>query len=173
MEPDPDKQENNEMESSPAGAEVTAPSPTAKTSSMTMAKSPDEKDHPVLPGHDSMVTVRLSEPPNLSVNTNLPPGIPSSRRSIFGPEFIPTPTSTTISRQQEAEVEDDASPRTAVHGSKNLSEELQDSAEEDENTEEILRNEPRESLDESEDEVNWDKLQKSEDEHARDDDNVG
>ncbi|KAK6081021.1 GTPase activating protein [Seiridium cupressi] len=176
MEPDPVSSGKIEMASSPVDV-----------------RSPLEQDHPAFAGHDSMVTVRLSEPPSLSVKTDLPPNVLPSRRSIFGPEYTPTPTSATSPRKQELEEpkeeeekekvgeeeneeDGDVSPRTEVNGSKSLSEELQDSAgddgaEDDEASE--SRDSPRESMDDSEDEVNWDKLQKSEDEQAQSDDNVG
>ncbi|KAI1876820.1 uncharacterized protein JN550_000892 [Neoarthrinium moseri] len=162
MEPDPGMQQQNEMASSPVDV-----------------KSPMEKDAPVLPGHDSMVTVRLSEPPNLSVNTNLPPNIMPSRRSIFGPECTPTPTSATSPRPKEAEEEEDmkdspVSPQIVADGAKNLMEELEDSTEDDTAGEASgeQSSQQRDSLDESEeDEVNWDRLQKTEDEQARKDDN--
>lgn len=145
-----------------------------------------EKDFPALAGHDSMVTVRLSEPPSLSVKTDLPPNVLPSRRSIFGPEYTPTPTSATSPRKQEQEedkmeqddIEDEddddhASPPTERGGSKNLMEELQDSAEEVSTEQDAVVGSEESAVDsEDEDEVNWDKLQKSEDEQAQNDDNV-
>jgi hypothetical protein len=151
-------------------ADVVARSIAARPGSAIMARSPVDKDEPAFPGHDSMVTVRLSEPPSLSVNTDLPPNLLPSRRSLFGPEYTPTPTSAIPPENKEDEPnEDETSPNTAVQG-KNLLEELEESEEDDDSPEETSR---RESVDDSEDEVNWDKLQKSEDEQAQVDDNVG
>lgn len=163
MEPDPRLSEKNKMTSPPIDT-----------------RSTFEKEHPALAGHDSMVTVRLSEPPSLSVRTDLPPNVLPSRRSIFGPEYTPTPTSATSPKKQEQEVgvvQEQAvgdTSITTVDESKNLSQELQDADQdataEDEPDE--SRTSMDESMDDSEDEVNWDKLQKSEDEQAQSDDNV-
>ncbi|ETS83302.1 hypothetical protein PFICI_05178 [Pestalotiopsis fici W106-1] len=153
-------------------------------------KSPVEKEHPTMAGHDSMVTVRLSEPPSLSVRTDLP--VWPSRRSLFGPEYTPTPTSATSLKklgleekvkEETVETGEDAqeekSERAASQSeeskddkSKNLSEELDDAAGSDTSKENTSGS--RESDDYSEDEdeeVDWEKLQKSEDEQAQKDDN--
>jgi hypothetical protein len=136
---------------------------------------PDPMASPVdtkAPGHDSMVTVRLSEPPSLSVNTDLPVAVMPSRRSIFGPQC--TPNSAIISDErndqagsEEVNAEQDANvetPTTAVgeventDGSVDGKDGLQDEDAEESDTEE----------------VDWERLQKTEDEQVKDpDDNVG
>ncbi|KAH7035615.1 rab-GTPase-TBC domain-containing protein [Microdochium trichocladiopsis] len=54
-----------------------------------------------------MVTVRLSEPPSLHVNTDVPPNMLPTRRSIFGPEC--TPTSAVATSASEAQLQTPAS----------------------------------------------------------------
>lgn len=173
MEPDPRSLEKSEM------------------ASPVDIKSPVEKEHPVMAGHDSMVTVRLSEPPSLSVRTDLP--VWPSRRSLFGPEYTPTPTSATslkrLSLDKKAkeeptveaqEVEEDKNKETVNQSeskdenSKSLSEELEDAAGSDTSKENTTgsRKSDDYSEDEDDEEVDWEKLQKSEDEQAQKDDNV-
>jgi len=136
---------------------------------------PDPMTSPVdikAPGHDSMVTVRLSEPPSLSVNTDLPVAVMPSRRSIFGPQCTPNSavisdetndqaSSDGVNAEQEADVK---TPTTAVgeventNGSVDGEDGLQDEDAEESDTEE----------------VDWERLQKTEDEQVKDpDDNVG
>ncbi|KAK6828644.1 hypothetical protein PG987_011985 [Apiospora arundinis] len=178
---------------------------------VTMLQSPTEKEKPVWPGHDSMVTVRLSEPPSLSVTTDFATlNTMPTRRSLFGPEYTPTPTSAisqlreddTIQEEDEDEAEEEAekersrvangepSPKITADGSKNLLEELNDSAqneEDQENQEDEAQGqetqedvsseikgkqvERRDSIgSDADEEVNWDELQKKEDEQAQDQD---
>ncbi|KAI1177480.1 rab-GTPase-TBC domain-containing protein [Nemania sp. FL0916] len=121
------------------------------------------------PGHDSMVTVRLSEPPSLSVNTDLPAPTMPSRRSIFGPEY--TPISTTISSQNEgdmekaqggAELKTDTETLTTAHeGRKSSIGSIDEGDEPQEN----------DGAEESDtEEVNWERLQKTENEQVKDPD---
>lgn len=146
-----------------------------------------------------MVTVRLSEPPNLSVTTDFAAlNTMPTRRSLFGPEYTPTPTSAisqlreddTIEEEDEDELAEEEkrsgvdngepSPKITADGSKNLLQELADSTQEDEaqedNSNEIAGKQAdrRGSIDsDADEEVNWDELQKKEDEQAQDqDDNV-
>ncbi|KAK6193366.1 hypothetical protein LQW54_012538 [Pestalotiopsis sp. IQ-011] len=172
MEPDPRSQEKGEMPSSPP-ADI---------------KSPGEKEQPAMAGHDSMVTVRLSEPPSLSVRTDLP--VWPSRRSLFGPEYTPTPTSAaspkkfdlgekTMDKTEQVgdkgeEKEETAASQRHSDGdaSKSLSEELEEATGND--TPQRETSSPGESEEDSEgddEEVDWEKLQKSEDEQAQKDDN--
>lgn len=152
-----------------------------------------------------MVTVRLSEPPTLSVTTDFTAlNTMPTRRSLFGPEYTPTPISArsshtretdTIEEEDEEAAEEeeerrsresdgDVSPQATAKGSKNLLQELNDSAQDDEEQEEDQEEESNEVKDkqvarrdsigsDTEEEVNWDELQKKEDEQAQDrDDNV-
>ncbi|KAK7956842.1 TBC domain-containing protein [Apiospora aurea] len=211
MDADPVKRQTMEAVSPPTPPTPSSPDikahevlPSTKPESrpVTMIQSPTKKEKPVWPGHDSMVTVRLSEPPTLSVTTDfsalntMPP-----RRSLFGPDYAPTPTSAistqlreedTIHEEDEEEEEEkpksgedngELSPNITASGSKNLLQELNDSAENDEaQDEEALDEESNEAKDNQterrasigsdtdEEEVNWDALQKKEDEQSQDHD---
>lgn len=136
-------------------------------------KSPVEDR--TFPGHDSMVTVRLSEPPSLSVNTDLPLNALPSRRSIFGPECTPTSATTISTPMKESEPaagEDDCdSPRTSTEAQGTLADELGDSISSPDDQSESPQDEtaPVES-DTEDEEVNWEKLQQTEDQEVKDQD---
>lgn len=167
-------------------------------------ESSAEKDESALPGHESMVTVRLSEPPSLVVDTDLPPAMPT-RRSMFGPEYTPTPTPTSAKpsslrsedRIDEVDEEDEdlmqgntvaaatgvatqgegdeeaipgrSTLRETVVGRHNLQQELEDASYDEESKGPGPSSSRRGSVgSDSEDEVNWDALQKKEDEQAQD-----
>lgn len=170
MERDSETQQKNE--SSPTNA-----APTWAESNMI--KSPIEKDERGMPEHDSMVTVRLSEPPSLSVNTDLPPNTLPFRRSIWGHECTPTSatapvaTSSLPAKEEEVIVEQEIELKTPADPPKTLLQELRDTtiAEEQEDRKD---DNDQDLMDESDtEEVNWDQLQKTEDEEVKDqDDNV-
>ncbi|KAI1394062.1 rab-GTPase-TBC domain-containing protein [Hypoxylon trugodes] len=129
-----------------------------------------------MPEHDSMVTVRLSEPPSLLVNTDLPPNILPFRRSIWGHECTPT-SATAPPLKEEEVVRVEVEVKTPADPPKNMLQELRDTStiptsittptttiqEEDEHADD--------PMDESDtEEVNWDQLQKTEDEEVKDQD---
>ncbi|KAI1381793.1 rab-GTPase-TBC domain-containing protein [Hypoxylon crocopeplum] len=166
MERDPENQQKNESST------VNAISTWTESN---VSKSPIEKDERRMPEHDSMVTVRLSEPPSLSVNTDLPPNALPSRKSIWGHECTPTsatvPTvapvkekEATTERKVEAEVEGEL--KTSADPPNNPLPDLQDTT-----TNEEEQIDDNELMDESDtEEVNWDQLQKTEDEEVKDQD---
>ncbi|KAI0013091.1 rab-GTPase-TBC domain-containing protein [Xylariaceae sp. FL0662B] len=134
-----------------------------------------------MPEHDSLVTVRLSEPPSLSVNTDIPVTIPLSRRSIWGHECQGTPTSATAPFAKEAGKEEEVTtddkaglktvldrPQSSPHLQQLPDTRLCDVPEEQ--TGELA--EDNDSMDDESDteEVNWDELQKTEDEEVKDQD---
>ncbi|KAI0555505.1 rab-GTPase-TBC domain-containing protein [Xylaria curta] len=135
------------------------------TESNTMKSPIDAK----IPGHDSMVTVRLSEPPSLSVNTDLAAAAVPSRKSILGPEY--TPTSAVTLCEDDGNVEevggnaepgdDIETPATVNDGLKsNTESKVQEETPEDEDT-----------MEESDtEEVDWERLQKTENEQVKDPD---
>ncbi|KAI3328337.1 rab-GTPase-TBC domain-containing protein [Ustulina deusta] len=130
-----------------------------------MSKSPVDTK---MPGHDSMVTVRLSEPPSLSVNTDLPIAAMASRRSILGPEYTPTSAVTLCENEENMEVKGDAEPvidietPTTTHDERKSNTECTDQ-------EGIPQDE--DAMEESDtEEVNWERLQKSENEQVKDPD---
>ncbi|KAI1258868.1 rab-GTPase-TBC domain-containing protein [Xylariaceae sp. FL1019] len=156
---DPTTQERQKNASSP-----TSPaSPANRTSSVT---SPVHMDDPRFPNHDSMVTVRLSEPPSLSVNTDLPVTVLPSRKSIFGPECTPT-SATAASVKREDGGERDSTQEA-------LPEESVDDEQQDSHSSMTLdrKRDSDATLEDSDtEEVDWDQLQKTEDEQVKSDDN--
>ncbi|KAI1304561.1 rab-GTPase-TBC domain-containing protein [Xylaria venustula] len=131
-----------------------------------MSKSPIDAK---MPGHDSMVTVRLSEPPSLSVNTDLPVTAVPSRRSIPGPECTPTSAVTLCENEENAEeVDDGAEPEMNIEAPIMAQDEQKSNAELTDQ-EEIPQDEAE--MDESDtEEVDWERLQKSENEQVKDQD---
>ncbi|KAK8051336.1 GTPase activating protein [Apiospora rasikravindrae] len=173
MDADPVKRQTVEVVSPPTPPTPSSPDnkphevlPSTKPESrpVTMIQSPTEKEKPAWPGHESMVTVRLSEPPTLSVTTDfsalntMPP-----RRSLFGPEYTPTPTSAISTQfreddtiQEEDEEEEEAQEQKAEMTTENFHQN---------------RTERRDSIgSDTDEEVNWDELQKKEDEQSQDQD---
>ncbi|KAL7628943.1 hypothetical protein AAE478_000460 [Parahypoxylon ruwenzoriense] len=196
MERDPDSQQKNEI--SPAKTEPT------RTDEPNTPKSPAEKDEENgrrMFEHDSMVTVRLSEPPSLLVNTDLPP-LPF-RKSIWGHECTPTSaTSAPLKEEEEEEEEEENEKEKEKEGGKEEKEEASKIKVEEAAAEKkvesktpadtpkaLLLEKPRNTSintttiqeervdgddlmdDESDtEEVNWDQLQKTEDEQVKDQD---
>ncbi|KAJ8122959.1 hypothetical protein ONZ43_g977 [Nemania bipapillata] len=127
-----------------------------------------------MPGHDSMVTVRLSEPPSLSVTTDLPtPAIPS-RKSISGPEY--TPTSATTLYENEGKLEEvgsDGQSDIDIKTPTTARDERDEVKSSPESTDQGDRPQDEDAMEESDtEEVNWERLQKTENEQVKDaDDN--
>ncbi|KAI1163281.1 rab-GTPase-TBC domain-containing protein [Nemania serpens] len=147
------------------------PSPNIDSPSIesAMAKSPMDNK---IPGHDSMVTVRLSEPPSLSVNTDLPTRAMPSRRSICGPEYTPT-SAVTLSENEDrlgeenvVGTEDDGKPETDIKTSATTHDELKSSVE---SADQGGRSQYEDATEESDtEEVDWERLQKTENEQVKD-----
>ncbi|KAI5926735.1 rab-GTPase-TBC domain-containing protein [Camillea tinctor] len=151
--------QQNDSSSSPTAASPTS----AKSSELkSPVESPVER---TMPAHDSLVTVRLSEPPSLSVNTDLPPVLTPTRKSIFGPQYTPT-SATTPSIREEVDMEDEGEPKTAVEPTRSLQEELESIPEDDTPKSSRTSSDDDDSADESDEEVNWEQLQKTEDEQV-------
>ncbi|KAK1465447.1 TBC domain-containing protein [Colletotrichum cuscutae] len=149
---------------------------------------------PKMLAHDSMVTVRLSEPPTLTLDTNVGPDSPPRRRpSTVKIEKLPFPTETLeVKAQNQPEDETDDTPPSdpttplpVTNATRNLQDELvdcEDEAEEEgdritslpargtllETPIEFKRPVVDEAEEEDEEEVNWDELQKSEAQEPRD-----
>jgi hypothetical protein len=146
--------------------------------SVASPMSPLESDSTTSAGHDSMVTVRLSEPPPLSVNTDLPPSTLSLRKSISGPAYTPTGTvAATIQETEPISEEDvqqpDSETDSEAAGSSNDAEEAaSDNAANNGESNDIVSNQlsDEDAEDSETEEVNWDKLQQTEDEEAQDGD---
>jgi len=161
----PAKEEIDTAELEPASPAASSP----VTSDIAVSKPSRSFDKE---GHDSMVTVRLSEPPSLHVNTDVPPHALPTRRSIFGPECTPTSTVTpyvmavpqlevpSANAQAEAELE------TATDVSEEKEQDNISILESPRGTR-ILESPNEEDEDSDPEEVNWDELQRTEDEQSK------
>ena len=133
-------------------------------------------------GHDSLVTVRLSEPPSLHVNTAIPPSPLPNRTSLYGLEDTPDDTPTDAmaeidKEEQPKQVEDlESMSPIAADTSLNLQEELElmETDAQDDDGENSRLSPPfshsRSSSVVSE-VVDWDQLQKSEDKESKEQEN--
>ncbi|KAI0099955.1 rab-GTPase-TBC domain-containing protein [Nemania sp. FL0031] len=122
-----------------------------------------------MPGHDSMVTVRLSEPPSLSVTTDLPASSMPSRKSIFGPEYTPTSATTLCESEEKAEEEGGGSePETDIATPTKVHDGLKSNVESTNQTDGPQNEDTEEESDTEE--VNWERLQKTENEQVKDPD---
>lgn len=125
--------------------------------------------------HDSLVTVRLSEPPRqLTLNTNVDTnGTIQNRRSLFSGNLSASPISPSpLSASSETKLEDEImSPVTTTYGSKaNLQEELDALQDTEDDSKTISGAEINEDSDDDDEEVNWEQLQKTEDAVVKDND---
>lgn len=182
MERDLEIQKKDEV--SPANTDTSDPVGEESNAMKSPVKSV-EKEEKRMPEHDSMVTVRLSEPPSLSVNTDFPPNALPFRKSIWGHECTPTSATAPISTPPIEEevtmegniVETEIELKTPADPPKNLLQELQskNSTSQEEEKKPTPTPDDIDPMDESDtEEVDWDQLQKTEDEQVKDqDDNVG
>lgn len=121
-------------------------------------------------GHDSLVTVRLSEPPILTVDTALAEAHeqqPLRPVTMMSPHDSPmTDTSGAEATAETATPRDSLARLSEADASRTLEEELGTCAEEDESRPSFSS--------EEQDEVNWEQLEKTEDEQTKDEetDNV-
>ncbi|KAF6840915.1 GTPase activating protein [Colletotrichum plurivorum] len=185
MEPAPqqrDDQPDNNMEVTHAKTE-SRPAPAAAA-----AEDDPRETTPKMLAHDSMVTVRLSEPPVLTIDTSVGPNSPPRRRpSTVRIEKLPFPESITSEAEDARDDNDDedgktppsdpATPLPATNTTRNLQDELVDYGDEenDQVGELASKASPRDTIsqaipadEEDEEEVNWDELQKTEAEEPRD-----
>lgn len=131
--------------------------------------------------HDSLVTVRLSEPPKqLTLNTNVDTnGTIQNRRSLFSPNLSaspispsPSPSPSPLSASSETKLDDEImSPVTTSYGSKtNLQQELDALQDNEDDNKTISGVQVADDDDDDDEEVNWDQLQKTEDAVVKDTD---
>lgn len=141
--------------------------------------------------HDSMVTVRLSEPPSLTIDTTFTsadpsaPGRPNTVRldktpiSEVAGEGIGLGLGLGLGIRQDTEEDkhitsNPSTPRTTLHGARNMQDELRDSEEQEEEEPPQEHQEPQEKTQSRRssmsDEVDWEQLQKSEAEEPKDED---
>ncbi|KAI3556344.1 TBC domain-containing protein [Colletotrichum abscissum] len=192
---DPALQQRDEVDHN---TELTHAKPDTRPAAADANANQDDDDHrettPKMLAHDSMVTVRLSEPPTLTLDTNVGPDSPPRRRpSTVKIEKLPFPTETLeVKAQNQPEDETDNTPPSdpttplpVTNATRNLQDELvdcEDEAEEEgdritslpargtllETPIEFKRPVVDEAEEEDEEEVNWDELQKSEAQEPRD-----
>lgn len=140
--------------------------------------------------HDSLVTVRLSEPLYLHVNTNIAPNVLPSRKSLCGNEHTPSDAVAEAVKEKEEGIEDlqepveyetTKSPATTVSDhSRSLQDELgEDDLPDDTDSihstlddADITQQESNDtsviSHPRSSEETNWDQLQEIEDQESKD-----
>lgn len=113
--------------------------------------------------HDSLVTVRLSEPPSLTVNTAVPPSTIPPR---YDAEYAPSKTMAETLNEEDDDDDDSESeifePDTRKKKGPSLQDEL---GEAEEGRSDDVANDSRSSS--GSDAVDWDKLQATEDMEAR------
>jgi len=123
-------------------------------------ESPRDRDSRAFP-HDSMVTVRLSEPPNLTVDTQigeLEDGRQSIRRRQTMPEVL---------AEDDTQQEQDESPRITMMDP-NGNEVVSPSGSESAVSENGESRRGSESSEASESGINWEELEKTEEQEPRD-----
>ena len=124
-------------------------------------------------GHDSLVTVRLSEPPSLHVNTAVPPSTILVRRSSTCPDYSPGSTITGAHDDDDDDDDDDDSeseifePETSAKRGPNLQQELGTvgTSSSDEDEDDARRRDSWSSS--GSEKVDWEGLQKKEDQECR------
>lgn len=168
--------------SSPPPAETSSessPSPTTNASPIVSEAGKRAEDH------DSLVTVRLSEPPALQVNTNVMPSVLPSRKSLYGAEYTPSDAMAEAVQEEDEEGSPDGddgerpqlTPLPTNLVGRSLEDELHDNdgdtvLDEEEQPQQAYDTqgeaeeeaEPRGS---SESDVNWDGLQRTEDQESK------
>ncbi|KAF9870328.1 GTPase activating protein [Colletotrichum karsti] len=144
MEPAP-QQRSDEVENN---TELTHAKTESRPATTAAADDTHRRDTtPKMEAHDSMVTVRLSEPPVLTIDTNVGPDSPPRRRpSTVRIEKAPFPESIAAENKDTPEAEDDdeedatppsdpATPLPATSATRSLQDELVDF--EDEESDEV------------------------------------
>ncbi|KAK1836952.1 rab GTPase-activating protein 1-like protein [Podospora conica] len=168
---------------SPATPKSGSASPTSDGSPAPSSSSPvaaDKKEKTSFE-HDSLVTVRLSEPPSLLINTAIPPNPLPSRKTVYGIDYTPTGTIPEDSEEEVDATESDSESDTQTEASGvglglSLQEELEEDAEAGTSIQETgvmdLEDSKARTSEDSEDPepVDWDTLQKKEDLESKDQD---
>jgi len=119
--------------------------------------------------HDSLVTVRLSEPPSLHINTSIPPSLLPSRKTVYGFEYTPTDVMTESVEEEEGSGTDLGGELETPTSGQALN--LQDELEQSSSTGDAGAEQAVEERTSSESEtVDWDQLQKTEEMESQDQD---
>ncbi|KAH8884748.1 hypothetical protein GQ53DRAFT_879398 [Thozetella sp. PMI_491] len=156
-----------------ASAQSGSPLEAAAPLSPLSPQSPDsEPENTRAKDHDSLVTVRLSEPPSLHINTVIASNVVPSRRTMYGTEYTPTDAMAEVVQEEDDDnSEAHRTPTPASEHGTSLQDELEKEQEregEQEEEDETQLDELRQST-ESE-EVNWDQLQQTEDQESKEKD---
>lgn len=174
MEPDQeDKSEQNvsstttspvtyeqDQQSPPSTITSTSPHPATTDDNIIKVQAEDEKRPMDHERNDSLVTVRLSEPPQpLVVDTNVMP----SSKSFFGTEYTPADAmAETLREEEDTRSKRDSMASEASGGfARNLQSELEAGNEE-------MADQDAQSSDEEE--VDWEQLQETEEKESKDQD---
>ena len=133
--------------------------------------------------HDSLVTVRLSEPPSLLINTAIPPNPLPSRKTLYGIDYAPTGTIAEDSEEEpdateseESESESDTQTLASDVGlglslQEKLDEEPAETSIQETGVMDLQGSDGRTSEDSEDSEpVDWDTLQKKEDLESKEQD---
>jgi len=117
-----------------------------------------EADGVFVETHDSMVTVRLSEPPVLTVNTNVGPNSAAApAKPQFGHEYKPSDAMAEVVQEEDWGLDEDADRNATV-------------AQQDEGGPEghQFPDDVATPTSESDDDVDWEELQRTEDQESKD-----
>jgi hypothetical protein len=118
--------------------------------------------------HDSLVTVRLSEPPTLHVNTSIPPSSLPSRRTVYGIEYTPSETMAESLQEEDGSDTDMEAETPALERRPTLEDELRETNSDSEGEEDEGGRSSEERPSSESDRVNWEQLQETEDMEAKD-----
>lgn len=153
---EPDRKEQIKLQTPPLSTPTSDEGP-GRTNSLPMTIEMQDNS---ARDHDSLVTVRLSEPPSLTVNTAVPPNMLPSRYNLN----VSTPVKTMAGTVQEEDDDDDDDseseifePETRAKKGPNLQDELSEAADRNSSDDHDSRSSS------GSDAVDWDKLQEKED----------
>ncbi|KAK0637205.1 rab-GTPase-TBC domain-containing protein [Bombardia bombarda] len=124
-------------------------------------------------GHDSLVTVRLSEPPSLHINTTVSSNPLPSRKSLYGIGHTPSSAvAETAKEEEDSNSEGSSEVVTPVsERGQSLQEELEQTRDDDTAMEiEEVNAQADARFSSGSEVVNWDQLQEKEDEESKDQD---
>lgn len=121
--------------------------------------------------HDSLVTVRLSEPPALHVNTAVPTSAPASRKSLYGHEDTPIDEAAEKPDQEEDGVSDNQEAKTPSSDSGlTLQQEIENIEDTEQEAEDGGSNSAADRSSIESEPVDWEELQKTENQESKDQD---
>ncbi|KAK4462262.1 rab-GTPase-TBC domain-containing protein [Cladorrhinum samala] len=159
---EPDRKEQSKLQTPPLSTPTSDEGP-GRTNSLPMTI---EMQDGSTRDHDSLVTVRLSEPPSLTVNTAVPPNMLPSRYNLNAGTPVKTMAGT-VQEEDGHDIDDDDDdddseseifePETRAKKGPNLQDELSEAADNHNSDDSDSRSSS------GSDAVDWDKLQEKED----------